>query len=551
MFKELYYFYISKNYRTIVKYNNMKIILSVFLACFYFLVGSVNAQPRFQKVIGGTGMSSASYSGIIKTIDGGYVATGSYFQNFLDKHDVYLVKFDSTFNVQWAKTAGDTTAQMGFGIIQTTDGGYAIAGRSQTVGPFMGYTNGYVIKLNSAGDVQWAKNIGGYEMDEFRSIVQTADGGLVVAGYSSTFCFGLGVSDVYVVKLDIAGNILWTKNIGGSGADLGLGMVQTQDNGIVVSGYSFAYGQGGSDFYCIKLSSSGSLLWTRSVGGAQHDFGYSITGTNDGGFVLVGQTLSFGAGADDVYVVKLDGNGNLLWTRTVGGSGNDRGMSVVQDLNGNYILAGHTDSFGAGGEDFYVIKLDNNGNLLWTRTTGGTGNEQAWGVLVDTDGGYVVSGKSNSFNGWNGMYIVKFDSDGNTCGNQGTGGTVSSGGTSSSGGVTGSGGSYITGAVTGTAGASEFNICYTTGIENNGELLNDFNLYPNPSSHNITVDFVKTIQQGNVVIFNTIGKEVLEIPVSNESNKIINIENMLPGIYFVKVFDGEKHYSKKLIVEHN
>lgn len=195
------------------------------LVAFNFLIGIANSQTRFQNVIGGTGIYTAGYGGIIKTSDGGYATTGSFFQNFQAKTDVYVTKFDNTCNLQWAKTIGDTTDQIGFGITQTSDGGYAIAGRSQTVGAFMGLYNGYVVKLNNTGNLQWAKNISGYELDEFRSIIQTPDGGLVAAGYSSTFCFGLGVNDFYVVKLDIAGNILWTKNIGGSGADLGIGMV--------------------------------------------------------------------------------------------------------------------------------------------------------------------------------------------------------------------------------------------------------------------------------------------------------------------------------------
>ncbi len=512
------------------------------------LIVNATAQSRFQKVIGGPGMSAAGYSNIIKTSDNGYATTGSYFQNFLDKHDVYLTKFDSNFNLQWAKTIGDTTSQYGFGVVQTTDGGYAIAGRSQTVGAFMGYDNGYVVKLNNQGNVQWAKNIGGYEMDQFRSIIQTSDGGLVVAGYSSTFCFGIGVNDFYVVKLDISGNIMWTRNIGGIGLDLGMDIVETADNGLVISGYTYSYGQGGSDFYCVKLNSSGALLWTRTVGGAQYDWGYSLTKTIDGGFVLVGQTSSYGAGASDIYIVKLDGAGTLLWTRTVGGSGEEAGFRIAQDLNGDYIIVGYTDSFGAGGDDFYVVKLNNVGNLLWTRTVGGSGNEQAWGILVDTDGGYVVSGYSNSFNSWSAVYIVKMDSNGNTCANQGTGGTASSGGTSSSGGVTGTGGSFITGAVNGTGG-SEFNICFTTGLQETNTLFSHFSISPNPSSGNITVEFVNPIQQGSIVILNTLGEEVLEIPVSNESNKNISIENIQAGIYFVNVFDGEMYYSKKLIVE--
>jgi len=221
--------------------------------------------------------------------------------------------------------------------------------------------------------LSFCKAIGGEKLDVGTSLIQTSDGGYAIAGL--TYSFGAGLSDVYVVKLDSNGNLQWTKTIGGPEGEAGFSLIQTSDDGYAIAGIiiSFDLEEGDiyDDVYVVKLDANGNLQWTKTIGGESWDWGYSLLQTSDGGYAIAGFTSSFGAGEWDVYVVKLDANGNLQWTKTIGGEGWDVGISLIQTSDGGYAIAGSTRSFGAGGLDVYVVKLDANGNLQWTKTIGG------------------------------------------------------------------------------------------------------------------------------------------------------------------------------------
>jgi arginine repressor len=197
------------------------------------------------------------------------------------------------------------------------------------------------------------------------SIIQSSDGGYVVVGYTKSF--GAGDWDMYVVKLDSSGNVVWTKTIGGNGYDYANSIIQSSDGGYVVAGYTYSFGAGVVDFYVVKLDSSGNVVWTKTIGGNYYDYAYSITQSSDGGYVVAGYTDSFGAGSADFYVVKLDSSGNVMWTKTIGGSNSDYAYSIIQSSDGGYVVAGYTWSFGAGWSDIYVVKMDANGNVCFSQ----------------------------------------------------------------------------------------------------------------------------------------------------------------------------------------
>ena len=209
----------------------------------------------------------------------------------------------------------------------------------------------------------FCKAIGGKNDDEGNSLIQTSDGSYAIAG--TTKSFGAGERDVYVVKLDAKGNLQWTKTIGGKEDDKGYSLIQTSDGGYAIAGtYSLLYeGIHPFDVYIVKLDANGNLQWTKTIGGEHHhDSGSSLIQTSDGGYAIAGYTYSFGAGDYDVYVVKLDAKGNLQWTKTIGGKSADGGSSIIQTSDGGYVIAGDTKSFGAGETDVCVVKLDKNGN---------------------------------------------------------------------------------------------------------------------------------------------------------------------------------------------
>jgi hypothetical protein len=220
------------------------------------------------------------------------------------------------------------------------------------------------VKLDSGGNVQWTKTIGGSDLDVATSIIQSSDGGYVVAGGTSSF--GAGSADMYVVKLDANGNVIWTKTIGGGSDDGAASIIQSSDGGYVVAGSSDSFGAGSYDIYVVKLDSSGNVIWTKTIGGSDWDVARSIIQSSDGGYVVAGYTGSFGAGGD-IYVVKLDSGGNVQWTKTIGGSNYDEAGSIIQSSDGGYAVAGYTYSFGAGGRDIYLVKMDANGNVCFSQ----------------------------------------------------------------------------------------------------------------------------------------------------------------------------------------
>jgi hypothetical protein len=261
--------------------------------------------------------------------------------------------------------------------------------------------------------VQWTKTIGGSSQDVAYSIIQSSDGGYVVAG--GTGSFGAGGSDIYVVKLDSGGNVQWTKTIGGSSQDVAYSIIQSSDGGYVVAGGTGSFGAGDSDIYVVKLDSSGNVIWTKTIGGSLTDVAYSIIQSSDGGYAVAGYTGSFGAGGWDIYVVKLDASGNVQWTKTIGGSYGDEANSIIQSSDGGYVVAGWTESFGAGDRDMFVVKLDSSGNVQWTKTIGGSNDDGALSIIQSSDGGYVVAGGTGSFGVRGDIYVVKMDANGNVC----------------------------------------------------------------------------------------------------------------------------------------
>jgi len=212
----------------------------------------------------------------------------------------------------------------------------------------------------------FCKAIGGEKFDVGVSLIQTSDGSYVIAG--ATNSSGAGYVDFYVVKLDANGSLQWTKTIGGPGYEIGHSLIQTSDDGYAIVGTTGSFGAGETDVYVVKLDANGNLQWTKTIGGPKREWGFSLTQTSDGGYAITGTTSSdelaayFGPAEADVYVVKLDATGNLQWTKTIGGPASEEGNSLIQTSDGGYAIAGITESFGAGEADVYVVKLDKNGN---------------------------------------------------------------------------------------------------------------------------------------------------------------------------------------------
>jgi hypothetical protein len=258
--------------------------------------------------------------------------------------------------------------------------------------------------------ITFESTYGGVSSDRGYSVQETSDGGYIIAG--STVSFGAGGQDFYLIKTDSLGDTLWTRTFGGSFDEISRSVQQTSKGGYIITGYTRSFGAGLDDVYLINTNPLGDTLWSTTFGGTSLDYGYSVQETSDGGYIITGSTLSFGAGGEDIYLIKIDSLGDTLWTKTYGGSNSDIGNSVKESSDGGYIIAGWTSSFGAGSFDFYLIKTDSIGDTLWSKTFGGSAGDWCYSVQRTSDGGYVLAGYSFSFGA--AAYLVKTDSSGGT-----------------------------------------------------------------------------------------------------------------------------------------
>lgn len=243
--------------------------------------------------------------------------------------------------------------------------------------------------LISPIQAQFQIAVGGMGNDIVNSSVQTYDGGFVFAG--NTNSFGAGLSDIYVIKIGNTGNIVWTITIGGTEADNATSIIQTSDGGFILTGSTSSFGAGQSDLVIAKLSSSGTLIWFRTIGGVYSESGNSICETTDDGFAVTGNTASFGAGNDDLYVLKFDASGILQWNKVIGGGSLERAYCIIKSNDGGFLICGQTQSYGAGANDAILLKLDLNGSFQWCKTFGTSQGEVATRVIQSTDGCFVLT----------------------------------------------------------------------------------------------------------------------------------------------------------------
>jgi hypothetical protein len=405
-----------------------KLIAALMILSFPYLLHA-QVAIEWQKCLGGSNNDWAN--SIQQTTDGGYVVAGYTISNNGDvsgnhgDDDYWIVKLDGTGNIQWQKCLGGTIAEYANSIQQTIDGGYVLAGLTTSYnGDVSGNHGGgdaWIVKLDGAGNIQWQKCLGGTGTDEANSIKQTADGGYVVAGSSNSndgdVAGNNGLYDYWIVKLDGSGSIQWQKCLGGSSNDHAYSIQQTTDGGYIVAGGAsssdgdVANNFGWSDYWVVKLDAAGNIQWQKCLGGTHIDVAKSIQQTTDGGYVIAGYTrsndgnVSGNHGAIDYWIVKLDVSGNLQWDKCLGGTGDDYSHTIWQTADGGYVVAGESNSSDGdvsgnhGASDFWIVKLSGAGNTLWQKSIGGTNQDRARCIQQTADGGYTVVGYTDSNDG--------------------------------------------------------------------------------------------------------------------------------------------------------
>ena len=451
--------------------------------------------------------------------------------------------------ITFQKTFGGANYDYGYSIQQTTDGGYIIAGETESFGA--GDYDVYLIKTTANGDTLWTKTFGGANYDYGYSVQQTADGGYIIAG--TTESFGTGGYDFYLIKTDANGDTLWTKTFDGISDDYGNHVQQTADGGYVIAGTTGNYPT--TDFYLIKTTANGDTLWSKTFGGTNYDWCNSVKHTADGGYIIVGETENFGAGNLDVYLIKTDANGVTLWSKTFGGTSDDYGYSIQQTTDGGYIIAGNTESFGAGGYDFYLIKTTANGDTLWTKTFGGTYDDYCFSVQQTTDGGYIIAGETESFGAGNGdVYLLKTDANGNSGCNEGNTVTITSNPatqqTSPNTIITTPATMVSTPATMIGSGGIITSLCTSVGISELSFDSENINIYPNPVQDNVNILLQQNSNAALIKICSIYGAIVRE-ELINKSVTTYSLSDLADGLYLYQITDicGNILNAGKLIKE--
>ncbi|MGE0562830.1 MAG: T9SS C-terminal target domain-containing protein [Flavobacteriales bacterium] len=328
-------------------------------------------------------------------------------------------------SIEWQKSLGGAQDDYAFSIQQTLDGGYIVAGDSRSDnGDVTGHyywSDYWVVKLDSLGIIEWQKSLGGNYDDFANSIQQTTDGGYVVAGSSQSTNGDVtgnhGDFDYWVVKLTSTGAMDWQKSLGGTGNDQAFSIQQTTDGGYIVAGRSSSTNgdvtgnHGISDYWVVKLDSTSTIVWQKCLGSSYNDYASSIQQTTDGGYIVAGGSdysdgdVTGNHGYYDYWVVKLDSIGTIAWQKSLGGTGRDLASFIQQTTDGGYVVAGESDSHDGdvtsyhGGKEYWVVKLNSMGTIEWQKCLGGTGGDYAKSIQQTTDGSYVIAGFSNSTDG--------------------------------------------------------------------------------------------------------------------------------------------------------
>lgn len=399
---------------------------------------------EFTKVYGGS--QDDTFHEVVATTDGGYAALGysqSVDGDIVDNTEqvnmYWLVKTDSSGNIQWSRTYGGSDDDRGEHLIQTTDGGFLIAGYTTSsdgdISQNAGFYDHWLLKLDASGNIQWERSYGFSGSDQLFSVIQTTDGGYFTGGFLDVSASGgdgnngftdandtsnnraaeHGVGEFWGHKLDANGDMVWRRYFGGTNNDRAYQVVEAEDGGILLVGasesndFDITDAQGSYDFWAVRIDSSGNLLWEQSYGGTEIDIAYAATKTQDGGYLLAGDSRSTDLditdpnGNADVWLVKIDDQGNLLWQKNLGGSNFESARAIITYGSGSALTGGSRSADGDlttnnGQNDIWVVTIDQNGNLIKQQSFGGNNQDFGYGIATYQNS-IIIVGDTQSSNG--------------------------------------------------------------------------------------------------------------------------------------------------------
>lgn len=460
----------------------------------------LGAQVTFQKVF--SDVYDMDGLDVITANDGGYIITGMITNDIINDMDIHIIKTNNTGDIEWTKTYGGNRPEYSFGILHATDSsGYYIIGYSQSFGG--GDYDTWLLKIDNGGDTLWAKTYGSWGNDQGKEIIPTSDGNYLLTGYSNSTTYP--DYQAYLLKIDPDGNLIWDKYYGGVYAEFGNSVKQTPDGGYIMLGITYSYGVNG-DAYLVKTNSLGDTIWTKQFGGNHLDEGIFVVSNNDSTYTFCVRDSSTNGTNIDVQIIKTDANGTIIWDKNYGGTEKDTDKMIQKTNDQGYVVAAISRSFGLNLPNMWILKLDSEGDTLWSRSYGGTDNEHCYAVRQTADGGYIAVGKCESFSNEDGIMFLKLNSNGKL----------------------------------GPLGVNEI---YSE---------NNLYIYPNPSKMIVNVNLNEVVSPVSIRITDAFGQLIfLETKYSTNKNNTISIDlkGNKPGVYFLTTISGEKINSKKIILQ--
>ena len=365
--------------------------LFLLLAIAFWVTSATGLHPyiEWSKTFGGP-YDDGAWS-LQKTEDSGYIIAG-YTSSRGEGSDLWLIKTNSSGLEQWNRTFGGSQEDVGCFVKQTRDRGFIVTGSTKSYG--IGEERLWLLKTDSKGSKEWDRTFGGFVSssgDGGWAVDLTKDGGYIVTGYTKSY--GAGGKDLWLIKTDSVGNKQWDKTFGGPKDDVGMSVVQTRDGGYIVAGRTASFGSGNDDIWLLKVDPKGREQWNRTFGGQKDDVALQVIELKDV-YAITGRTESADSGGEKAFLLKTDLYGKKLWERYYGQ--NSSGLSLLQTDDGGFIIAGSMNS-PAIGKDAMLIKTDPFGNEQWIMPLGGPGENIGTSVAESIDGGYVMAGITNSF----------------------------------------------------------------------------------------------------------------------------------------------------------
>lgn len=506
-----------------------------------------NAQtPRYQKSYGDVLIDDAQ--AITYTTDSGYCMVGGSGANALDSTDVTIYRLNRFGDLLWSRKMGDPKDEFATDIKQTQDGGFIIVGSTYSSPIDTAYSDVFAMKVDDQGFILWTQSYGGSDYDEAQSVLPTADGGFLIIG--STMSYGTVFKSALAIKIDANGVQQWANIYAMTNSNYFYrGIIASDNNYVLVGGTYNINGGTNFDHYVVKINPSGTLIWAKRYGTPGPDFAYDVAETNDHGYVVAGVTSTNTAGGADQNIFKIDGVGNLIWTKNYGSPQYDRPSKILQDQNGNYFICGYTNisTTTTTINQMTLHKIDPAGNSLWVNRYGDiSGTSEGLYMIPGIDGGIIMCGYSIAFSDpYGDAYVVKTDDNGASGCFQSALNFTQNNAT-----FTDSSGSNVSAVIVdeyplqppGNYYVNQFaQLCF---FDNVAALvsLNEINIFPNPATNQITIE-----KSGDDIAVATISDnlgKVVKVIICSSDQTTVRLDNISAGVYNLKI--GEQ--SKLLVI---